>query len=87
MKTYSLQLLLCLALVVPLGNAVQAADTSGSAKTAATAAKPAVTVADYTRGMTHQRGYFDFYHDASSDKLYLLIDKLEQPFIFQSANS
>ncbi|WP_348687128.1 MULTISPECIES: zinc-dependent metalloprotease [Rheinheimera] len=85
MKTYSLQLLLCLALVVPLGNAVQAADTSGSAKTAATAAKPAVTVADYTRGMTHQRGYFDFYHDASSDKLYLLIDKLEQPFIFQSS--
>ena len=85
MKTYSLQLLLCLALVVPLANAVQAADTSGSAKTAAKAAKPAVTVADYTRGMTHQRGYFDFYHDASSDKLYLLIDKLEQPFIFQSS--
>lgn len=85
MKTYSLQLLLCLALVVPLANAVQAADTSGSAKTAAKAAKPVVTVADYTRGMTHQRGYFDFYHDASSDKLYLLIDKLEQPFIFQSS--
>lgn len=83
MKTYSSKVLLCLILVLPLAGAVQAVDSGSNAKTSA--AKTAVTVADYTRGMTHQRGYFDFYHDATQDKLYLLIDKLEQPFIFQSS--
>lgn len=42
-------------------------------------------IAAFTKGMLQQQGYFDFYHDAKTDKLYLRIDKLEQPFIFQSS--
>ncbi|MDP5190115.1 zinc-dependent metalloprotease [Rheinheimera baltica] len=50
-----------------------------------TAVKQAVTIAEFSQNMVHQRGYFDFYYDASSDKVYLLVDKLAQPFIFQSS--
>lgn len=51
----------------------------------APAEKAIVSVADFSQGMVHQRGYFDFYYDAANDKLYLLVDKLQQPFIFQSS--
>ncbi|HEX5793533.1 MAG TPA: DUF5117 domain-containing protein, partial [Rheinheimera sp.] len=47
--------------------------------------KSAVSVTDFSQNMAHQRGYFDFYYDATTDKLYLLVDKLQQPFIFQSS--
>ena len=44
-----------------------------------------VSVADFTKGMARHSGFFDFYYDANRDKVYLLVDKLAQPFIFQSA--
>ncbi|MDF2178584.1 zinc-dependent metalloprotease [Aliiglaciecola sp. CAU 1673] len=45
----------------------------------------ATGIQDFTKGMEHHSGYFDFYYQPSEDKLYLLVDKLEQPFIFQSS--
>ncbi|HEY0906113.1 MAG TPA: hypothetical protein VGE17_02850, partial [Methylophilus sp.] len=65
-----------------------------SANTAATTPQPAAqtqttskksAIAAFTKGMQHQRGYFDFYYDAKTDKVYLQVDKLAQPFIFQSS--
>lgn len=53
------------------------------AQTAAASKKSAI--AAFTKGMLHQSGYFDFYYDAKTDKVYLQVDKLEQPFIFQSS--
>ncbi|MBN7823828.1 zinc-dependent metalloprotease [Bowmanella dokdonensis] len=35
--------------------------------------------------MQYRDGYFDFYYQSEEDKLYLLVDKLDQPFIFQSS--
>ncbi|WP_232848581.1 zinc-dependent metalloprotease [Bowmanella yangjiangensis] len=45
----------------------------------------AAGIKDFTKGMELRQGYFDFYYQASEDKLYLLVDKVEQPFIFQSS--
>lgn len=44
-----------------------------------------VPLPEFTRNMTQHSGYFDFYYDKTSDKVYLLVDKTEQPFIFQSS--
>ncbi len=33
-------------------------------------------------GMTAFDGYFDFYHDPKTDKIYLVIDKLDQEFLY-----
>ena len=43
------------------------------------------SIKSFTKGMAHKQGYFDFYYQADSGKLYLLVDKLAQPFIFQSS--
>lgn len=43
------------------------------------------SIKSFTKGMTHKQGYFDFYYQADSGKLYLQVDKLAQPFIFQSS--
>ena len=43
------------------------------------------SIKSFTQGMTHKKGYFDFYYQADSGKLYLRVDKLAQPFIFQSS--
>lgn len=43
------------------------------------------SVADFTEKMQHQAGFFDFYYDKSTDKVYLEVDKLEQEFLFQSS--
>lgn len=66
-----------------------------SVATAATAPAPAVTastaknslpsIVSFTKDMKQQQGYFDFYYDERSDKVYLRVDKLNQPFIFQSS--
>ncbi|WP_245921252.1 zinc-dependent metalloprotease [Bowmanella denitrificans] len=45
----------------------------------------AAGIKDFTKGMEHRQGYFDFYYQPSEGKLFLLVDKLEQPFIFQSS--
>lgn len=44
-----------------------------------------VPLAEFTRNMTQHSGYFDFYYDKTNDKVYLRVDKTEQPFIFQSS--
>ena len=43
------------------------------------------SVADFTQGMTQQTGFFDFYYQIETDKVFLKIDKLDQPFLFQSS--
>ncbi len=65
---------------------------AGSAKVNATAVVASnaasietVSIETFSRGMVQQTGYFDLYYDTANDKLYLRIDKLEQPFIFQSS--
>jgi hypothetical protein len=43
------------------------------------------SVTDFTKEMTQQTGFFDFYYQIETDKLFLKIDKFEQPFLFQSS--
>lgn len=43
------------------------------------------TVKDFTNNMQHQVGFFDFYYQIEQDKVFLKIDKLNQPFLFQSS--
>ena len=42
-------------------------------------------ITDFTKNMLHVDGYFDFYYDKNSGKLYLLVDKEKEPFLFQSS--
>ncbi|WP_407075565.1 zinc-dependent metalloprotease [Paraglaciecola sp.] len=42
-------------------------------------------IADFTGEMQHQAGYFDFYYDDKTDKIYLEVDKLDKDFLFQSS--
>lgn len=82
MKIISLLSLLLLASGMLPVTAVHAANANNSDKTSV---NNLTSIASFTRGMTHQSGYFDFYHDNTNDKLYLKVDKLAQPFIFQSS--
>jgi hypothetical protein len=43
------------------------------------------SVPDFTQGMQRQSGYFDFYYDEQGDKVYLVVDKLDTEFLFQSS--
>jgi hypothetical protein len=43
------------------------------------------SIDDFTKGMEHKTGFYDFYYDAEHDKIYLHVDKLAQPFLFQSS--
>jgi len=45
----------------------------------------AKTIAEFTQGMQQQQGYFNFYYQQKSGKLFVEVDKLEQPFIFLSS--
>lgn len=42
-------------------------------------------LASFAKDKQHQQGYFSYYHDAKTGKVYLEIDKFEQPFLFQSS--
>jgi hypothetical protein len=42
-------------------------------------------VADFTKNMSQQTGFFDFYYQIETDKVFLKIDKFDQPFLFQSS--
>ena len=76
--------LLSLCLLAPALVALPA--NAAAAPNAKTATKNSVpSVSSFTQGMTKQQGYFDFYYQPDSGKLYLLVDKLAQPFIFQSS--
>lgn len=45
----------------------------------------ATSISEFTQGMAHKAGFFDFYYDVQNDKVYLSVDKLDQPFLFQSS--
>ena len=42
-------------------------------------------ISEFTAGMEQKSGFFDFYYDGENDKVYVNIDKLAQPFLFQSS--
>lgn len=42
------------------------------------------SISDKTKGMTAYQGYFDFYYDANTDKVWLEIDKFDQEFLYVS---
>jgi hypothetical protein len=43
------------------------------------------SIADFTAEMQHQIGFFDFYYQIETDKVFLKIDRFDQPFLFQSS--
>ncbi|MDO6838809.1 zinc-dependent metalloprotease [Paraglaciecola chathamensis] len=45
----------------------------------------AQNISEFTDGMEQKSGFFDFYYDGENDKVYVNIDKLAQPFLFQSS--
>ncbi len=40
---------------------------------------------EFINDKNHHQGYFDFYYDQQSGKVYLVIDKFDQEFLFQSS--
>ncbi len=40
---------------------------------------------EFIKGKTHQQGYFSFYIDDETGKVYLAVDKFEDEFLFQSS--
>ena len=45
----------------------------------------AKNISSFTKGMVTTKGFYTFYYDDAKDKIYLDIDKLSQPFLFQSS--
>jgi hypothetical protein len=43
-----------------------------------------MSVADFTKNMSQHTGFYDFYYQIEEDKIFLKIDKFNQPFLFQS---
>ncbi|GAB2990304.1 zinc-dependent metalloprotease [Psychrosphaera aestuarii] len=43
------------------------------------------SVKDFTSGMLKVEGYFTFFYDKKSDKIYLQIEEQKEPFLFQSS--
>ncbi|MBW3130176.1 zinc-dependent metalloprotease [Hymenobacter profundi] len=48
-------------------------------------AKPAATIASITQGAKKQDGYFPFYYDEKTGKVYLELDKFDQEFLYFSS--
>mgnify|MGYP000279776499 FL=1 len=42
-------------------------------------------IAEFTKGMLEVEGYYDFYYDKNSGKLFLKIEREKKPFLFQSS--
>jgi hypothetical protein len=51
----------------------------------ATDSNKQISVTDFTKNMSQQTGFFDFYYQIETDKVFLKIDEFEQPFLFQSS--
>lgn len=51
----------------------------------ATDSKKQTSIVDFTENMTQQAGFFDFYYQIEQDKVFLKIDRFDQPFLFQSS--
>lgn len=45
-------------------------------------AKPAATISSFTQGFKKFDGYFNFYYDEKTGKIYLEVDKLNQDFLY-----
>ena len=43
------------------------------------------SVADFTKDMMEQTGFFDFYYQIETDKIFIKVDKLDHTFLFQSS--
>jgi hypothetical protein len=56
-----------------------------SALSAAGEIKNAKPIADFTADMQHKAGFFDFYYQIETDKVFIKIDTFDQPFLFQSS--
>ena len=50
-------------------------------------AQPLPTIADKTEGMTLSSGYFDYFYDAGTDKMWLKVDKWDREFLYVHALS
>jgi hypothetical protein len=51
----------------------------------ATDSNKQISVTDFTKNMSQQTGFFDFYYQIETDKVFLKIDEFDQPFLFQSS--
>jgi hypothetical protein len=45
----------------------------------------AKSLTEFTKGMQHNKGFFDFYYKIEEDKVFLKIENFDQPFLFQSS--
>lgn len=43
------------------------------------------SIANFTRGMTQEKGYFDIYYQADTGKVFLKVEEFGQQFLFQSS--
>ena len=50
-------------------------------------ARPAASISSITQGLKKYEGYFNFYYDEKTGKIYLEIDKLDQEFLYFSSLS
>ncbi|MDH5597994.1 MAG: DUF5118 domain-containing protein, partial [Cyclobacteriaceae bacterium] len=48
---------------------------------------PQTSIAEKTKGMKHYKGYFDFYYDESTDKIWLVIDKFNEEILYVNSLS
>ncbi|WP_086933475.1 zinc-dependent metalloprotease [Agarilytica rhodophyticola] len=71
----SLLLLLVLSLTYLFALSVQAKNSP----------KQIPTITEFTQGMNHKKGFFDFYYQPSQDKIYVQVDRFNQAFLFQSS--
>jgi hypothetical protein len=51
----------------------------------ATDSNKQTSVADFTKDMSQQTGFFDFYYQIEKGKVFLKVDNFGQPFLFQSS--
>lgn len=78
MKNHYLFTLITLVFFALLGCAATSNSTTGT-----TNAKPTGSgIAGKTSGMKKYEGFFEFYYDGKTDKVYLLVDKFDQEFIY-----
>jgi len=61
---------------------VGCAATSNSTKTSDNSRQSNLGIAGKTAGMTKYEGFLEYYYDGKSDKIYLVIDKFDQEFIY-----
>jgi hypothetical protein len=56
-----------------------------SALSSAVELKDVNPIENFTTDMQHKVGFFDFYYQLETDKVFLKIDQFDQPFLFQSS--